>query len=193
MIPPRKKTYRHIPVLIAFCLCVIAGAAVIYRYINTHRHNIITTDPLYKVAFATDVDSIAVTKKARDMMVFNKGKLLKKYKISLGAQPVGAKHFEGDNKTPEGHYYISVKNAGSKYHKSLGISYPNDNDRRLAKKNNKPTGGDVMIHGIPNGHKGSPKDYVGIDWTAGCISVTDSQIDELFAHVEMRIPITILP
>ncbi|WP_161499330.1 L,D-transpeptidase family protein [Flavipsychrobacter stenotrophus] len=180
-------------VLIAFCICITTGAVFVYKYINTHQHNKITSDPLYNVALTADVDSLAVNKKARDMMVYNKGKLLKKYKISLGAQPVGAKHFEGDNKTPEGNYYISVKNAGSKYHKSLGISYPNESDRRLAKKNNRLTGGDVMIHGIPNGYKGKVPDYVGIDWTAGCISVTDSQIDELFAHVKMRTPITILP
>lgn len=180
-------------VLIAFCICITTGAVFVYKYINTNQHNKITSDPLYNVALTADVDSLAVNKKARDMMVYNKGKLLKKYKISLGAQPVGAKHFEGDNKTPEGNYYISVKNAGSKYHKSLGISYPNESDHRLAKTNNRLTGGDVMIHGIPNGYKGKVLDYVGIDWTAGCISVTDSQIDELFAHVKMRTPITILP
>ena len=193
MKPQSKKSYDPTRVLLTICILITATSFVVYKYINKPNHNIKAVDPLYNTALATTVDSITVIKKNRIMMVYGGGKLLKKYKVSLGAQPVGPKHCEGDNKTPEGRYYISVKNAGSKYHKSLGVSYPNETDRRYAQKNKQPTGGDIMIHGLPNNFIGDPNGYTRLDWTAGCISVNNQQIDELYTHVEMRTPITILP
>jgi murein L,D-transpeptidase YafK len=78
-------------------------------------------------------------------------------------------------------------------HKNLGISYPNDADRQAARKLGKSPGGDVKIHGLPNG-----QGYIGSlhtlhDWTYGCIAVTDEEIDELFKHVSIGTPINILP
>lgn len=190
---PKKKSYLPVVIFIAFCALITAAAYTTFTLINKRAHNITATDPRYNTVLTSNVDSIAVMKHNRTMSVFSKGRLLKLYHISLGAQPIGAKHFEGDNKTPEGHYYISVKNHYSSYHQSLGISYPNDFDRQYAKNNGKPTGGDIMIHGLPNSFKGNPTDYTSQDWTAGCISVNNQQIDELYAHVEMLTPITVLP
>ena len=127
------------------------------------------------------------------MYVYNNSRLVKVYNISLGTSPVGAKHFQGDRKTPEGLYYINSRNPQSMAHKSLGISYPNDKDRKYARSCGQPTGGDVMIHGILNGEDDNADAYIGNDWTWGCIAVTNKEIDELFVHVKMGAPINILP
>lgn len=85
----------------------------------------------------------------RKMYLLHNTKVIKSYDIGLGGVPVGAKEFEGDLKTPEGVYYISHRNPNSRYHLSLGISYPNDQDRAHAALAGKAPGGDIMIHGGP--------------------------------------------
>ena len=139
------------------------------------------------------VDSIAVFKKQREMGVFGAGKLLKTYHVCLGFTPVGAKHFEGDGKTPEGRYAITCKNRYSEYHKSLCISYPNGRDRDFARKAGKSPGGNVMIHGLPNGEGNRKQDYIDDDWTWGCIALTNEEIDDLFEHVADNAPILLMP
>jgi len=138
------------------------------------------------------IDSIVVTKSKRTMQVYAKRKLLKTYNIGLGKDPVGHKHFEGDYKTPEGLYFINGKNGSSKYHKNLGISYPNKADIAYAAKMKKSAGGDVKIHGLPAGYK--DEDYPNMpDWTWGCIAVTNANVDELYQHVKMGAKIFIKP
>jgi murein L,D-transpeptidase YafK len=139
------------------------------------------------------IDSIVVKKDKREMYVFQHHQLLKTYKIALGRQPMGHKQWQGDNRTPEGLYHIYNKNPHSSCHKNLGISYPNNTDRRAANKLGKSPGGDIKIHGLPNG-----QGYIGSlhtlkDWTYGCIAITDEEIDELFKHVSIGTPINILP
>ncbi|MCL2220695.1 MAG: L,D-transpeptidase family protein [Chitinispirillia bacterium] len=136
------------------------------------------------------IDSIVVYKSKREMLVYSGGDLLKTYRVALGGQPVGAKEFEGDLKTPEGLYFINDRNPNSRYYKNLGVSYPNKDDIAHAKRHGKPAGGDIKIHGIgphinPIAHK--------TDWTLGCIAVTDEEIDELYATVKTGARIMILP
>jgi len=136
------------------------------------------------------IDSIVVYKAKREMEVYQKGELLKTYKISLGGEPVGAKEFEGDLKTPEGLYFINDRNPNSRYHKNIGISYPNKADIAYAKRFGKSAGGDIKIHGIGK--------YIPVlahltDWTLGCIAVTDEEIDELYVTVKMGAKIDIKP
>jgi len=139
------------------------------------------------------VDSILVVKRFRHMYVFNHNKLLKVYKIALGEQPVGPKHFKDDRKTPEGIYHIIGRNPYSEAHKSLRIDYPNDQDRQYAKSMGRPTGGDIMIHGLLNGEEDNADAYTDTDWTWGCIAVNNKEIDELYDHVIIGAPINILP
>ena len=147
----------------------------------------------HSAALTEEVDSIVVVKKYRHMFVFNNRRLLKVYHISLGEAPVGAKHFKDDRKTPEGLYYIDCKNPKSMAHKSLGVSYPNNEDRKYARKFGRETGGDIKIHGIVNGYEKQTADWMKADWTWGCIAVTNPEMDELFEHVKMGAPINILP
>jgi len=125
-----------------------------------------------------EVTRLAVMKGERKLLAFNNDTLLKTYDVELGFAPVGAKEYEGDGKTPEGRYYIDRRNPNSAFHLSLGISYPNDQDRAAAAAAGKPPGGDIFIHG-----QISPFNRGGDDWTAGCISVTNREIENLYAMV----------
>lgn len=137
------------------------------------------------------IDSAVVFKEKRTLTVFSKSKEIKTYKIALGKNPSGKKHFEGDYKTPEGLYFIDAKSTASKFHKNLNISYPNKEDIKYAVLQNKSAGGDIKIHGLPNGYK--EENYTIYDWTWGCIALTNTEIDELYEHIKLGSPILILP
>lgn len=124
-------------------------------------------------------DKILIEKKERRLTLISRGKVLKTYKIALGGNPEGAKERQGDQKTPEGKYIIDSRNRDSRYHLSLHISYPNQKDRRRAKQLGVSPGGDIMIHGIKNGFGWAGERHAEIDWTKGCIAVTDEEIEEI--------------
>jgi murein L,D-transpeptidase YafK len=137
------------------------------------------------------IDKIVVEKSKRNMYVYSKGELLKIYKISLGKSPKGDKEYEGDNRTPEGLYFINDKNPNSKFHKNLGISYPNKADIEKAKKLGKNPGGQIKIHGLNKKYSWIGKMHLIVNWTAGCIAVTNKEIDELYNAVPIGTPIEI--
>ena len=128
-------------------------------------------------------DTILIEKKARRLTLFAKGEVLKTYRIALGGNPDGPKERQGDNKTPEGTYVIDSRNKNSRYHQSLHISYPNESDKKRAKELGVSPGGDIMIHGIKNGYSWVGDAHADVDWTKGCIAVTDEEIDEIFTLV----------
>jgi L,D-peptidoglycan transpeptidase YkuD (ErfK/YbiS/YcfS/YnhG family) len=124
-------------------------------------------------------DKILIEKKERRLTLFAKGKVLKTYPIALGGNPIGPKERQGDNKTPEGTYVIDARNKNSRYHLSLHISYPNEKDRKRARELGVSPGGDIMIHGIKNGLSWAGEKHAEVDWTQGCIAVTDAEIEEI--------------
>ena len=124
-------------------------------------------------------DKILIEKKERRLTLISKGKVLKTYKIALGGNPNGPKERQGDNKTPEGTYVIDSRNRDSRYHRSLHISYPNEKDKKQAKELGVSAGGDIMIHGIKNGFSWVGDLHTEVDWTKGCIAVTDEEIEEI--------------
>ena len=134
-----------------------------------------------------EVTQVQVHKADRKLYLLHNATTLKSYDIGLGFAPQGHKQFEGDGKTPEGLYYISHRNPESNFHLSLRISYPNDADRAHAKEAGKESGGDIFIHGGP------VKPITRRDWTWGCISVTDREIEQIYAMVKPGTPINILP
>jgi murein L,D-transpeptidase YafK len=139
------------------------------------------------------IDSIAIHKGTRQLFVFSKEQLMKTYNVALGVNPVGKKEVEGDNKTPEGLYNINRKNPFSTYHKSLGISYPNAEDKEHARELGQNPGGDIMIHGLMKHMNNPGKLHIKSNWTAGCIAVTDEEIDELFQQIKVGTPVFIEP
>jgi murein L,D-transpeptidase YafK len=140
----------------------------------------------------TTVDQIVVEKSARRLSIFRSGQKLKSYRIALGRNPIGAKEQEGDLKTPEGIYQIDSCNPQSSFHLALHISYPSEEDNARAAERGVPAGCDIMIHGLPNGEGWIGAFHRRTDWTAGCIALTDKEIEELWratpdgAIVEIR-------
>jgi len=124
-------------------------------------------------------DKILIEKKERRLTLISKGMVLKTYKIALGGDPIGPKERQGDNKTPEGTYFIDSRNRDSRYHRSLHISYPNEKDKKRAKTLGVSPGGDIMIHGIKNDFSWVGDFHTEVDWTKGCIAVTDEEIEEI--------------
>jgi tetratricopeptide (TPR) repeat protein len=124
-------------------------------------------------------DKIVIEKKERRLTLISKGRILRQYKIALGGNPDGPKERQGDNKTPEGTYVIDSRNQDSRYHLSLHISYPNEKDKKRAKELGASPGGDITIHGIKKGFSWVGDMHKEIDWTRGCIAVTDEEIEEI--------------
>lgn len=127
------------------------------------------------------VSRILIEKKERRLTLMSKDKVLKSYKIALGGNPNGPKERKGDNKTPEGTYVIDSRNRDSAYHLALHISYPNEKDKKRAKELGVSPGGDIMIHGLKNGLSWVGDLHTRVDWTKGCIAVTDEEIEEIAA------------
>lgn len=145
----------------------------------------------FKSYHGPKVTSVQVQKANRKMYLLHNDKVLKSYDIGLGGNPVGPKEFEGDGKTPEGTYYISHRNPNSRYHLSLGISYPNPAQVAFAEAQQKQPGGDIFIHGeLP---KSKRRAGIPQDWTAGCIAVSDKEIERIYAMVTPGTPIFIYP
>ncbi len=134
-----------------------------------------------------EVTQIHVFKEDRKMYLMHGNQVLKAYDIGLGNAPAGPKRFEGDGKTPEGTYRIDRRNPNSTYHLSIGISYPNVNDMAFAQSQGRSPGGDIFIHGEDQ------KSKRGGDWTAGCIAVSDDEIEEIYAMVHDGTIISIHP
>jgi murein L,D-transpeptidase YafK len=119
--------------------------------------------------------------------------VIRTYKVALGQGGLAPKRRQGDARTPGGHYKISARLPASEYHRGLLISYPNAEDRQRAARLGVPPGGDILIHGLPNG-----QGYIGAahrlrDWTLGCIAVTNPEIEEIWSLVPLGTPVEIRP
>lgn len=138
-------------------------------------------------------DRLIIHKKARTMELMHASQVLKSYKVALGGDPVGPKTRQGDHRTPEGVYIIDSRNAQSKFHRSLHVSYPNAKDKERARKLGASPGGDIFIHGLPNGYGFVGAAHRAKDWTDGCIAVTDQEIEEIWRLVDNGTPVEIRP
>lgn len=149
---------------------------------------------------------IVVSKSARRLELYSDGRVVREYRVVLGGDPVGDKEREGDSRTPEGEFYVCVKNEQSQFYRSLGLSYPNREDaerglrdrlitrpeydrlvRALTRRRTPPwntaLGGEIYIHG---GGTSS-------DWTAGCVALDNADVQELFDSVPVGTPVDIKP
>lgn len=140
---------------------------------------------------AQNADWVLVDKSERTLTLFAGGQAFRTYyAIQFGGAPQGHKRFQGDERTPEGRYTIHTRNPNSAYHLSLRISYPNAQDRVYAVERGRSPGGDIFIHGQPNGLRAG---RVSGDWTDGCIAVSNAEIGELWGLVADGTPIEIRP
>lgn len=134
------------------------------------------------------IERILVSKDRKELYLISGETVFRKYNVALGTSPRGHKEFQGDRKTPEGIYSITGKNPNSKFHLSLEVSYPNSKDVAYARSKGKSAGGDIMVHGLPN-----PGPYTDIiydlhpmNWTSGCIAVTNEEIKEIYSLVQTK-------
>ncbi len=158
-------------ILLAFCVLLALGACSKFRTYN-----------------GPEVTRVVVMKSQRMMYLYHYDEVLASHRISLGFAPTGHKRFEGDGRTPEGRYYIDRRNPNSKFHLSVGISYPNERDIEVAREAGRSPGGDIFIHG-----QAEKKRKKSEDWTAGCISVSNREIEKIYAMVQDGTVIDIYP
>jgi murein L,D-transpeptidase YafK len=144
-----------------------------------------------KAVQSIKADKIIINKSAHQLILYKNDKEVKEYLVSLGRGPTGKKQFQGDMKTPEGNYKIDRRNDKSRYYKALHISYPNEQDILNAKQYNRSPGGDIMIHGLPNGIGWIGTLHRNMDWTQGCIAVTNKEIDEIWEMAPIGTPVEI--
>ena len=141
-------------------------------------------------------DKVIIKKSTHMLYLSANGKIYKKYHISLGLNPVGAKMIEGDMRTPEGLYILDWRQESKLYNKSIHISYPNEKDRAKARELNASAGGMIMIHGTPSSWSLSPfGDWLPmlLDWTEGCIAMSNDDMEEVWERTTNGTPIYILP
>lgn len=136
-------------------------------------------------------DYLVIDKSKRMLVAYRKGKPIRAYRdLQFGDAPKGHKRFQGDERTPEGVYRIDWRNPQSRFHLSLRISYPNEADRAFASQYGLSPGGDIFIHGQPNG---MTQGRMRGDWTDGCIALSNQEIEELWQIVPNGTPIEIRP
>lgn len=138
-------------------------------------------------------DMILVEKAARRLTLLREGRPLAAYPVSLGFTPLGHKRQEGDGRTPEGRYRIEWKNSRSVAHLSLKVSYPDMRDQAAAEAAGIPPGGDIMVHGLMNGFSWLGTLHRLADWTQGCVAVSNGEMAEIYARVDVGTPIEIRP
>jgi murein L,D-transpeptidase YafK len=168
--------------LILVLCCLAAVGVLIGAHLNLH--------PLPPNITA---DRVVVEKAARRLTLLRGDVPLKVYRVALGRAPVGPKKQEGDQRTPEGLYSIDFHKEDSDFHRALHVSYPGQRDIDQAAARGVPAGCDIMIHGIRNGLGWIGALHRRTDWTAGCIAVTDFEIEEIWRTVLDGTPIEIRP
>jgi len=138
-------------------------------------------------------DRVLVLKKERTLQLLRQGKMIRSYRVALGGDPIGPKTRQGDHKTPEGLYVLDSRNPHSQFYKSIHISYPSAREREGARQRGVSPGGDVFVHGLPNGYRWVGSSHRLKDWTDGCIAVTNAEMDEIWQAVADSTPIEIRP
>lgn len=149
---------------------------------------------------------IIVRKAARSLELRENGTVIKSYQIVLGACPVGTKEIEGDGKTPEGEYFVAAKNDRSKFHLSLGLSYPSREDAVRGAESGLIGSGDAaeIEAALSDGRLPPQKTALGgeiyihgggtaEDWTQGCIALENADMEQLFALTAKGTKVTIMP
>ncbi|GAA5524394.1 hypothetical protein Maes01_00951 [Microbulbifer aestuariivivens] len=149
--------------------------------------------PMLANATIQKADEVVVYKSKSLMQLKRNGRVLKSYKVVFGENPRGHKVMQGDERTPEGRYTLDWKNPQSRFYRSIHISYPNAADKARARRLGVDPGGDIMIHGIKPQWKGMENYLTKMNWTDGCIAVTNPEMDEIWAMVDTPTPISIYP
>jgi murein L,D-transpeptidase YafK len=165
-------------------LGLVATAAVVAVWANV---------PAQSLPMSVQADLLVVEKGHRQLIAYSHGQVLRTYTVSLGSEPSGPKARQGDGRTPEGRYLIDRHNPLSGFHRALHVAYPSAAESARARAGGYDAGGDIMVHGLKNGLGWVGRAHRFLDWTVGCIAVTDPEIEELYRIVPDETPIEIRP
>ncbi|GBD96221.1 L,D-transpeptidase catalytic domain [bacterium BMS3Abin06] len=173
------KKLKHYPVtiIVLFIFFILNNSVQAENFLSTN----------------IQADYMLLEKSSKRLTLFSDEKVLKSYRVALGRNPEGPKLVKGDKRTPEGRYIIDSRNPDSKYHLSLHISYPNEIDREIAGIAGVSSGGNIMIHGIGDEYAWMGKFHAVLNWTDGCIAVTNEEIEEIWRLVPDGTAIEIRP
>lgn len=180
-----RRAVRRIAALVFFVAIGLAGFVAYQRYIAPP----VIPPPLAPIT--GQIDRILIEKSDRRLTIYRDGEALRTYRVALGFAPDGDKERQGDGKTPEGIFRIDRRNPESAYHLSLGLDYPHPDDRARAAAGGYSPGGDIFIHGQPNGF--GAVGTLPYDWTEGCIAVPDAVIEELWRITPIGTEVEIRP
>jgi murein L,D-transpeptidase YafK len=150
-------------------------------------------EPPPSVPAEVQADLIEVFKGERRMELKREGKTIRRYHVALGFSPERHKEREGDGRTPEGYYTVDARNPRSAFHLSLRVSYPDEDDKARATSLGVSPGGDIYIHGQPNGWRKFLVGHPAKDWTTGCVAVSDAEIREVWSLVPTGVRVVIHP
>lgn len=166
---------------------MLVGFAVALSFAFGTRHK------LEKSQIEGQADRIVVEKGQHTLTLLRGGKVLKVYRVALGRGGTGPKVKAGDNKVPEGTYRIVGRNSHSEFYRALRVGYPTPEQVAQAHSRGIDPGGDIMVHGIRNGLGWAGSLQSRVDWTKGCIAVTNEEIEEIWWAVPDGTTIEIRP
>jgi len=149
--------------------------------------------PTARTGAGASPTTLIIDKSQHRLRLYTGPQLIASYPVALGRGPAGPKTCTGDNRTPEGEYRIDSRNAHSAYHLALHLSYPNAHDQQRARSAGCQPGGDIMIHGLRNGLGWLGALHQKIDWTAGCIALSNADMDALWRRVPAGSRVIIRP
>lgn len=177
--------------LVRFIVLVPLVVAAVFAYTKVMARVSLVQSPA-QADVALLVDHLIVSKSDRKLYLMQSGEVMQSYDIAMGARwDDGPKQSEGDERTPEGAYTIDWRNPNSVAHLSLHISYPDVEDQARAAQGGYDPGGNIMIHGLPNGWGALGALHRLVNWTDGCIAVTNSEMRDIWARTPNGTPITI--
>jgi len=138
-------------------------------------------------------DRVVILKQERQLILMRGDRVLRVFRVALGRYADGPKRQEGDARTPEGEYTLDFKLEDSAFYRAIHISYPNQQDIAFARMRGIDPGGKIMIHGLPNNMSATRVGHPTLDWTQGCIALTNREMDILWQMVDEGTPIEIHP
>lgn len=188
MKPPLPLLFRSLAIAISLLLVSSCES------VSSVSHHPKPTPPKKAKRVTPSHADRAVVEKSKHKLTAYAGKqVLASFRIAIGREPIGPKTCKGDFRTPEGHYKIIGQNPVSNFYRSLRLNYPNANDIANAKKIGCDPGGDIVIHGLQNGYDWVGRTHCSVDWTSGCIAVTNQEMDYLWRILPVGTPVEIRP
>ena len=131
-----------------------------------------------------EVNLVKVEKSTSTMYLLSGDVVIKEYHVAFGENPKGHKQQEGDERTPEGRYILDYKKEDSSFYRAMHVSYPNQQDTKIAEGLGVSPGGFIMVHGQRNGFSWLSAITQRFNWTNGCIALSNAEMDEFMSLVK---------